>query len=187
MDAGGEDAGMHTPPRSMMTPSSWLHSAMSSYWQNYDETFLPYKYLTRNCADDVMMSRSCWVKMHTHRQLAPHSLTGWQTGKQDKWLNSVQVHVKLLAGLGWAGLGNTSAKLAKVGPVCPDSLQLVTSTEKVDIFLVDKSLHTFTENWKIVRHIAPQDSCCWDGGLTAWHHTPPAQSYTSLRRDQPPR
>ena len=123
----------------------------------------------------------------THRQLAPHSLTGWQTGKQDKWLNSVQVHVKLLAGLGWAGLGNTSAKLAKVGPVCPDSLQLLTSTEKVDIFLVDKSLHTFTENWKIVRHIAPQDSCCWDGGLTAWHHTPPAQSYTSLRRDQPPR
>ena len=66
--------------------------------------------------------------------------------------------------VGWArigGLGNTSAKLAKVGPVCPDSLQLqlLTSTEKVDIFLVDKSLHTFTKNWKIVRHIAPQDSC----------------------------
>ena len=60
--------------------------------------------------------------------------------------------------VGWAGvggLGNTSAgELAKVGPVCPDSLQLVTSTEKVDIFLLDKNPHTFTENWKIVPPIA---------------------------------
>ena len=125
MDAGGEDAGMHTPPRSMMTPSSWLHSAMSSYWQNYDETFLPYKYLTRNCADDVMMSRSCWVKMHTQTHtdnwLLTHSLTGWQTGKQDKWLNSVQVHVKLLAGLGWAGqhLGQASQGRARVPWLTP--------------------------------------------------------------------
>ena len=38
---------------------------------------------------------------------------------------------------------------------------LVTSTEKVDIFLLDKNPHIFTENWKIVPPIAPQLLLLW--------------------------
>ena len=60
--------------------------------------------------------------------------------------------------VGWAGvggLGNTSAgELAKVEPCALTHCSLVTSTEKVDIFLLDKNPHTFTENWKIVPPIA---------------------------------